>query len=50
MMKHKINPSVVVETFRHSIYRTDQLKFNKSSQSCWANEKENDIIKLWGLI
>ena len=41
---------LVVETVGHSTEWIKQSKFNKSTQSCLANEKENAIIKLWGLV
>ena len=34
---------LVVETFRNSTQWTKQSKFNRSPQSCWGNELENDI-------
>ena len=37
----------VVETFKHSTYRTNQSKSNWSPQSCLAKEYENVILKLW---
>ena len=48
MLIHKITPS------GWNVYTPNLMnkpsKFNKSSQSCQANELENVIIKLWGLV
>ena len=41
---------LLVETFGHSAKWTTQSKFNKSPQGCYANEKENIIVRLCGLL
>ena len=39
-----------IEKIKHSTSLTNQFKINYSPQSFLANEYENVIIKLWGLL
>ena len=41
---------LVIETFELSTNWINQSKFIKCPKSCKANEYENVIIKLWGLL
>ena len=38
---------LLVKKFEHYLFRADQSKFNKSTQSFWANKEDNAVIQLW---